>query len=194
MSKKSEKESAAEEAEASQDEPAKKPRRKLIMMAGGAALLVTGAAAGAYVFLAPGSKSSSADEKKMADAKDKSSDAMSMDYKDEKVVSDKFNVVPFKEIIVTISSISSSGRVTSRFLKLNVALVSDPGVTGADRILERQIFIRDAFVEFLMQLTERDLDGSAGLAFLKSELLHRVRQIADSDAPRDLLIADLVIQ
>jgi flagellar FliL protein len=103
-------------------------------------------------------------------------------------------VAPFREIIVNISATTASGRQTQRFLKLNLALVYDATADGADRLVERQPFIRDAYIDYLRLLSERDLSGSAGLARLRAELLHRARTLAETDAPREVLVVDLVIQ
>lgn len=107
---------------------------------------------------------------------------------------EKIVVTPFKEIIVNISATTATGRETSRFLKLNLALVYDEAMPGADQIEPRKLFLRDSFQEYLRQLNEADLQGSVGLVNLKSELLRRARAIADSDAPQEILIADLIVQ
>ncbi|MEC7257161.1 MAG: flagellar motor switch protein M [Pseudomonadota bacterium] len=57
----------------------------------------------------------------------------------------EFAVSPFKEIIVNINATTATGRVTSRFMKLNVALVYDADVEGAERVEERRLFLRDSF-------------------------------------------------
>ncbi len=103
-------------------------------------------------------------------------------------------VTPFKEIIVNITATTMSGRQTSRFLKLNIALVYDAALPGADLIEDRKLFIRDSYQDYLRLLSDTDLHGSIGLANLKAELLRRTRAITDSEAPQELLIADLVIQ
>ncbi|MEC7793512.1 MAG: flagellar basal body-associated FliL family protein [Pseudomonadota bacterium] len=103
-------------------------------------------------------------------------------------------VTPFKEIIVNIHATTATGRQTTRFLKLNAALVYDENMPGASYIEERKPFVRDAFQDYLRQLSERDIQGSAGLTVLKAELLRRARSVADSDAPREILIADLIVQ
>jgi len=107
---------------------------------------------------------------------------------------EKIVVTPFKEIIVNITATTATGRETSRFLKLNLALVYDEAVPGAEQIEPRKLFLRDSFQEYLRQLNEADLQGSVGLVNLKSELLRRARAIADSDAPQEILIADLIVQ
>ncbi|SFP65370.1 flagellar basal body-associated FliL family protein [Tranquillimonas alkanivorans] len=105
-----------------------------------------------------------------------------------------FAVMPFDEIIVNITSTTASGRRTTRFLKLNVALVYDDKAHDAGMIEERLLYMRDAFQDYLRLLTERDLQGSLGLTRLKAELLRRARAVSGSDAPREILIADLIIQ
>ena len=103
-------------------------------------------------------------------------------------------VTPFKEIIVNIHATTATGRQTTRFLKLNTALVYDENRPGAAYIEERKVFVRESFQDYLRQLSERDVQGSAGLATLKAELLRRARSVADSDAPREILISDLIVQ
>ncbi len=103
-------------------------------------------------------------------------------------------VTPFKEIIVNVTATTASGRQTSRFLKLNLALVYDETIAGAANIEERKLFLRDSFQDYLRQLTEKDVHGSIGLVRLKAELLRRARAISDSAAPQEILISDLIIQ
>ena len=54
--------------------------------------------------------------------------------------------------------------------------------------------MRDTFQDYLRQLTESDLEGSAGLASMKAELLRRARVVTGSEAPREILVADMIIQ
>lgn len=115
-------------------------------------------------------------------------------YGKDKKVANTVAVMPFKEIIVNVTAVTATGRKTSRFLKLNLAVVYDESIEGASRVTERKLFMRDAFQDYLRQLTERDLQGTAGLVTLKSDLLRRARAISGSDAPREMLISDLVIQ
>lgn len=103
-------------------------------------------------------------------------------------------VTPFREIIVNINATTATGRTTSRFMKLNIALVFDDQAEGAERIEERRLFLRDSFQDYLRQLTERDLQGTLGLITIKQELLRRARVITESDAPQEILIADLIVQ
>lgn len=103
-------------------------------------------------------------------------------------------VTPFKEIIVNINATTATGRKTSRFMKLNIALVYDEALPGADHVEGRRLYLRDSFQDYLRQLTERDLQGSHGLATVKNELLRRARSITESEAPRELLVSDLIVQ
>jgi len=54
--------------------------------------------------------------------------------------------------------------------------------------------MRDSFQDYLRQMTERDLQGTIGLVTLKAELLRRARAITESEAPREILISDLIVQ
>ena len=103
-------------------------------------------------------------------------------------------MLPVDEMIVNITALTLSGRKTSRFLKIDAAILYDPAIPGAGEIPERYLYIRDSFQDYMRQLGESDLEGSAGLARLKSELLRRARAVSGSEAPRDILIADMVIQ
>lgn len=103
-------------------------------------------------------------------------------------------VMPFQEIIVNVTEVLPTGRATTRFLKLHLALVYDEAIEGAPRIPERQLYMRDAFQDYLRQLNVQDLQGSYAMATVKNELLRRARAISGSEAAREMLIADLVIQ
>lgn len=64
----------------------------------------------------------------------------------------------------------------------------------SDPMQARQPRMRDAFIEYLSQLSEQDVTGSSGLASTRAELLRRARAVAGNDAPRALLIQDFIIQ
>ncbi len=100
----------------------------------------------------------------------------------------------FDEMIVNISATTESGRQTSRFLKLDLALVYDRKQDPEGLVETRHIFLRDAFQDYLRLLADRDLDGTHGLVTVKGELLRRARAIAGSTAPHEVLITGLVIQ
>ncbi|MFA8388014.1 MAG: flagellar basal body-associated protein FliL [Pelagibaca sp.] len=54
--------------------------------------------------------------------------------------------------------------------------------------------LRDAFIEYLSQLRESDVRGSAGFALLREELLRRARAVAPDLNATMVLIQDFVIQ
>mgnify|MGYP001811651422 CR=1 FL=1 len=177
----------AEEVTSEVEEEKPSSKRRIVIIGLAVGVLCAGAASGYFYFLAGGETAGHETEAKAGDG---SKPAAGKDA----VAHSAYVVSPFKEIIVNITSTTANGQATSRFLKLNVALVYDPKVDGADRLAERQLFIRDAFVDYLRQLNENDLKGSAGMAQLKADLLHRVRVLGETEAPRELLIADMVIQ
>lgn len=106
----------------------------------------------------------------------------------------KMPVMPFPEIIVNVTDTGPQGGQTSRFLKLNMLMVYDDTLEGADRLVAREIYLRDSFQDFLRQLHVSDLSGSYGLAMMKTELLRRARAVGHTEAPREILIADMVVQ
>ncbi|SHI65823.1 flagellar FliL protein [Palleronia salina] len=103
-------------------------------------------------------------------------------------------LMPFPEMIVNVTDTTADGRQTSRFLKVNLLMVFDETAPGAAQLTARELYIRDAFQSFLRSLNVADLQGARGIALLKSELLRRARAVGHTDAPRDILISDLVIQ
>lgn len=103
-------------------------------------------------------------------------------------------VMPFEEMIVNIKATTASGQQVNRFLKLDLALVYDRAQDAAGHVETRHIYMREAFQEYLRQLTERDFDGTLGLVTVKSELLRRARAIVGSDAPHEIVVSELVVQ
>ena len=107
---------------------------------------------------------------------------------------EKLEFLPMQEMIVNIAAFTATGKRTSRFLKLNVALVYDVNDEESGQVLERLPMIREAFMEYSRLLTERDLQGSVGFATLKEELLRRAKTISGTKAVHEVLISDLIIQ
>ncbi|MBO28368.1 MAG: flagellar motor switch protein M [Rhodobacteraceae bacterium] len=105
-----------------------------------------------------------------------------------------FPVLPFPELIVNVTDVTATGRQTTRFLKLNMLMVYDDKQEGADRLLSREVYLRDTFQDYLRQLHVSDLRGTRGLAMMKTELLRRARAVGNSDAPAEILISDMVVQ
>lgn len=92
-----------------------------------------------------------------------------------------------------VNLVSGDGPST-RFVRVRSALIYNPAALPVGTLDAEKARIRDAFHGFLSQLTERDLEGSYGLAMIREELLRRARVATGSDAIREVLITDLVIQ
>lgn len=54
--------------------------------------------------------------------------------------------------------------------------------------------VRDAFVEYLMQLSEDEVRGSYGLAKVRAELLRRAKLVMADTPPSEVLIQEFMIQ
>lgn len=102
-------------------------------------------------------------------------------------------VAPLEEIIVDITARTVAGDPIRRFLKADLALVYRDSA-ASERGADRQAHLRDAFVDYLRQLDERDLLGSAGMARMRADLLHRARVVLGPDALVRVLVSDLVVQ
>lgn len=92
-----------------------------------------------------------------------------------------------------VNLVSAEGPST-RYVRVRLAIVYDPVLTPIGTLQERKPHLRDAFLGFLSQLTERDLEGSYGLTMLREELLRRARAVTGGRGVREVLITDLVIQ
>jgi flagellar FliL protein len=165
-------------------------RRRIVLLA----LPVLVSAAGAVAYLQFGSMIFGATESVERDSDGMEGDLEAQDMASADIMSDELTLMPLREIIVNISALTAAGEQTQRFLKLNLAIAYDEDLPGSARLSERSPYIRDSFVDYLRLLTESDLSGSAGLARLRAELLHRARSLAETDAAREVLIVDLVVQ
>lgn len=100
-------------------------------------------------------------------------------------------------ITVNIAATGALGEKKNRFLVIEPTLVYDLGydtLEGSKGMAVLQPAIRDSFIEYLSQLHENDVYGSAGLSELRSELLRRARLASDSEAPLNILLQDFVLQ
>lgn len=80
----------------------------------------------------------------------------------------------------------------SRFLKIGISIVVAPGAQAAVSAAMPRLV--DALQEFLRNLDENDLDGSAGLHRLRSEIKRRFNLIAaEPNAGRDP-VADVLLR
>ncbi len=105
---------------------------------------------------------------------------------------DKYAFVNFDEMIVNISGYSTAGRKVSRFMKIKISMVIDAG--HAEEVEKKKIFLRDNFQNYLRELDEREIEGSKGIESLRVELLKRAKAVVGKDAPKEILIGELIIQ
>lgn len=108
------------------------------------------------------------------------------------------------DMFVNIQGRDPDGLPHDKLMRIQIAVLYDetrsparvatPGPGGPDGLAAYAPMLRDAFLAYLRGIDERDIAGSAGLAQMKTELLKRARLVTGSDAPHDILIADLVIQ
>lgn len=104
----------------------------------------------------------------------------------------RYAYVNFDEMIVNISGHTTQGRKVSRFMKVKLTLVVDEAEYMS--VNDRKAFIRDNFQNYMRQLDEREVAGSIGIESLKAELLKRAKAVAGNDAPKEVLIGELIIQ
>ncbi|MEZ5841812.1 MAG: flagellar basal body-associated FliL family protein [Hyphomicrobiales bacterium] len=95
---------------------------------------------------------------------------------------------PLPEMIVTINT----GERKSTFLKLrlNIEVGSAPETKKIDPLMPR---VTDVCQVFLRDLRLEDLQGSAGTARLRSELLRRISLALAPVTVKDVLIAEMMI-
>lgn len=154
-----------------------KNRRRWIWV-GGAALLVVGLALGAGLW-----RMQAADTETAKTVSATTPDAGQ-------------TLLPIGRITVNVSATSPLDARQTRFLVIEPSLLyhSAFDMTAKQTMAELQPALRDSYIEFLSQLHENDVYGSAGLAQLRAELLRRARLVSDSDAPISILLQDFVLQ
>jgi flagellar FliL protein len=106
-------------------------------------------------------------------------------------------LLPLGRITVNVASSGALSEKRSRYLVIEPTLLYEAGfdkVPEQPGMIEFKSALRDSYIEFLSQLHENDVYGSAGLAELRSELLRRARLITKSDAPISILLQDFVLQ
>lgn len=61
-------------------------------------------------------------------------------------------------------------------------------------IASRKSHFRDAFIDYLANVSEVEVTGSAGMSVVRSELLRRARLVAGNDAPSAVLLQEYILQ
>ncbi|MGN0933922.1 flagellar basal body-associated FliL family protein [Falsigemmobacter intermedius] len=106
-------------------------------------------------------------------------------------------LLPIGRITVNVAASGLTGDRRTRFLVIEPTLLYDAAfdaVAEGRKMAELQPALRDSFIEYLSQLHEDDVYGSAGLADLRHELLRRARLVTASEAPISILLQDFVLQ
>lgn len=157
----------------------KKKGRRIFVLIGGAVLLLVGLAAGAGIWRAqnPAGESGKTVEASVPDAGQA--------------------LLPIGRITVNVAASGALSEKRSRYLVIEPTLLYRADFDqrpGVPRMEEHRAAMRDSYIEFLSQLHENDVYGSAGLAELRAELLRRARLVSQSDAPMSILLQDFVLQ
>lgn len=106
-------------------------------------------------------------------------------------------LLPLGRMTVNVAAAAALTDRRNRYLVIEPTLLYAANFDsreGEDKMETYQAALRDSFIEFLSQLHENDVYGSAGLAELRSELLRRARLVTQSDAPISILLQDFVLQ
>ena len=105
-------------------------------------------------------------------------------------------LLPIGRITVNVAATAGFGEKRSRFLVIEPTLLYSAAYdeSGKAKMVDNSAALRDSFIEFLSQLHEDDIYGSAGLAELRQELLRRARLVVNDDAPQAILLQDFVLQ
>lgn len=114
-------------------------------------------------------------------------------------------LLPMEEMYVNIKGFTAAGNMTDRVMRIRLSVVynasydteeeNNEGEAGAAKgMAAKEPYLRDMFLGYLRQITDRDLAGSTGLAEVKKELVKRARAVTGGDDVRDILISDLIVQ
>lgn len=75
-----------------------------------------------------------------------------------------------------------------------VTPAAEGDTAGDDGIASRRSHFRDAFIDYLANVSEVEVTGSAGMSVVRSELLRRARLVAGNDAPSAVLLQEYILQ
>jgi flagellar FliL protein len=198
MSEAKDEESTEATPEGNKEEPKKSKKKLIIIIAVPLTLIII--AAGLYfggVFghkketAKDSAKTESSAEGKEGDAKDDGSkdSKEGKDGKDGKKEAPHETFVDLDPFIVNLNR----GENQSSFLKMTVTLQL-PNQDIAAGIKEKMPVIRDSFQVYLRELRPEDLQGSAGVDRLRSELLLRLNKTMYPAKITDILFKDFLVQ
>lgn len=109
-------------------------------------------------------------------------------------VVEKVNMVQVDVGRITLSLQAGSGAIQRHLLVNPIVLLEESDAEDGLSLGEMKALLRDSFVEYLSQLSVRDVSGSAGMSIMRSELKRRaVARLEDRTVSR-ILFQDFVIQ
>lgn len=109
-------------------------------------------------------------------------------------VVEKVNMVQVDVGRITLSLQAGSGAIQRHLLINPIVLLEETESEDGLSVGEMKALLRDSFVEYLSQLSVRDVSGSAGMSIMRSELKRRaVARLEDRTVSR-ILFQDFVIQ
>ena len=152
--------------------PAKKsklPSKKVMIMALAGLLVVGGGGFGAYMFFG-GSKE-----------------------KHEEVKKEVVKPATFVDLPDVLVNLANAGNERTQYLKVKIVL-EVPDADLVPKIQPLMPRVMDAFQTYLRELRPTDLDGSAGLYWLKEELTRRVNVAVAPNKITAVLFKEIVIQ
>lgn len=106
--------------------------------------------------------------------------------------------LPIGRIAVNLRPIDAD-RTGARHLIVDTILTYDvnrlsAGAGGDAGLEDQQPYLRDAFNEYLSNLTKDEVSGSSGMSRMRNELLRRATAVVGNDAPQAILIQDYILQ
>jgi flagellar FliL protein len=147
----------------------KKSKKKLIMIAAIAVIVLAAGGGGAFFFLKGGKK----EEAKTSDPN----------------LIEKTAYFDLDEFLVNLNNPGSQVSFLKTIITLEV-----PNQATLTEVQSKMPRIRDAFQVYLRELRNSDLQGSAGLQRLRSELLLRINEILEDTKVTDILFKEIIVQ
>lgn len=109
-------------------------------------------------------------------------------------VVEKVNMVQVDVGRITLSLQAGSGGIQRHLLVNPIVLLEDTDSEDGLSADEMKALLRDSFVEYLSQLSVRDVSGSAGMSIMRSELKRRAAARLEDRTVSRILFQDFVIQ
>ncbi|MBR9862832.1 MAG: hypothetical protein GYB24_05250 [Rhodobacteraceae bacterium] len=109
-------------------------------------------------------------------------------------VVEKVNMVQVDVGRITLSLQAGNGGIQRHLLVNPIVLLEETDSEDGLSSDEMKALLRDSFVEYLSQLSVRDVSGSAGMSIMRSELKRRAAARLEDRTVSRILFQDFVIQ